>query len=270
MLHLWLTLRRTQLFFVAIYRLYLHPLLKYPGPTLATLTDWYDAYFSWKGTLHLEHHRQHMKYGRIERCQDPQALMIELIGTSGPVVRHAPNTLNLNSHTVYSAIYGVRANVCKVDSYGAMSPSRQRPNTLTAIKKDDFNWYRRQHLQFLSEAGIKKFEYRLLGRIQVFTDMLGQRESQDTSTTQPDEKDDHDDGWSSAKDLEEMSRWLAFEIVTDLCFSATPDLLRSPKNRSYNEGVTAGGRIGLLVSTPTCVRHVTHQLTCGDRAWYSL
>jgi hypothetical protein len=142
--------------------------------------------------------------------------------------------------------------VRKVDSYGAISPSRRRPNTLTAIKKDDVNWFRRQHLQFLSEAGIKQFEDRMLDRIQVFTDLLGQRESTDA---EPDEKGD---GWSSTKNMDKVSKWLTFDIVTDLCFGGTANLLQSPTNRSYIKGITAGGRVGLMVSVATCIYHSAH------------
>lgn len=152
--------------------------------------------------------------------------------------------MNFDSDTAYTTIYGVRANVRKVDSYGAMSASRSRPNTLTAIKKDDYNWFRRQHLHFLSEAGIKKFEERVLKRIQVFTNILGLREPEAAVI---DEKGSSGDGWSSTKNMDKLSKWLTFDIVTDLCFGETADLLRSPKNRSYIKGITAGGRVGLLV-----------------------
>lgn len=135
----------------------------------------------------------------------------------------------------------------KVDAYGAMSASRQRANTLTAIKKEDYSWYRRQHIRFLNEAGIARFEDRILERIQVFTDGLGLHECEDTEPVE------NDDGWSSTKDMDKMSKWLTFDIVTDLCFGKTENLLQSSENRSRINGITAGGRVGLLVSATTGV-----------------
>jgi hypothetical protein len=71
-----LTLTCVQVLCVVIYRLYFHPLSKYPGPILAALTDSYDGWYAWHGTLPIEHHRQHLKYGTIEPCSDPRALII--------------------------------------------------------------------------------------------------------------------------------------------------------------------------------------------------
>ncbi|RAL02673.1 uncharacterized protein BO80DRAFT_443471 [Aspergillus ibericus CBS 121593] len=43
------TLYCTKASLLAIHRLYLHSLAKYPGPTLATLTSWYAAYYCLAG-----------------------------------------------------------------------------------------------------------------------------------------------------------------------------------------------------------------------------
>lgn len=54
---------------LAVYRLYLHPLSKFPGPKLAALTKWYEAYYeivlNGKFTFHIED--LHRKYGPIIR-----------------------------------------------------------------------------------------------------------------------------------------------------------------------------------------------------------
>jgi cytochrome P450 len=72
---------------LAIYRLYLSPLARYPGPRLAGLTYWYefyyDVYLSGKYIFHIEElHRQY-----------------------GPVVRVNPGEVHINDPAFYSEIY---------------------------------------------------------------------------------------------------------------------------------------------------------------------
>lgn len=56
---------------LTLYRLFFHPLHKYPGPILAAVTDWYEAYYSIikKGGLVIEIERLHKLYGEtIDSC----------------------------------------------------------------------------------------------------------------------------------------------------------------------------------------------------------
>lgn len=52
---------------LALYRVFLHPLHVYPGPVLAALTDWYEAYYNIirKGGLVIEIERLHKLYGKL-------------------------------------------------------------------------------------------------------------------------------------------------------------------------------------------------------------
>lgn len=53
---------------LAVYRLYLHPLAKFPGPKLAALSGWYEFYYEFpcKGQFTFHIQELHDKYGEYQ------------------------------------------------------------------------------------------------------------------------------------------------------------------------------------------------------------
>lgn len=70
---------------IAIYRLFLHPLARVPGPKLAAITPLYLAYHTWRGQNHIFQPSLHDKYG--------------------PVVRIGPNQVQICSEEAVRTIY---------------------------------------------------------------------------------------------------------------------------------------------------------------------
>ncbi|KUI71279.1 Versicolorin B desaturase [Cytospora mali] len=66
-----------------VYLALYHPFAKYPGPVLARFTNLYGAYHAWKGDIHLDMHRCHLKY--------------DIYGHGAPV-RKFPGYQALSSH----------------------------------------------------------------------------------------------------------------------------------------------------------------------------
>ena len=71
---------------VVLYRLFLHPLAKYPGPRFAAITDWYSVYHCWIGDRHIDLYRLHLKHGQFDHpnaaqqsvnFNEPQAYTIQ-------------------------------------------------------------------------------------------------------------------------------------------------------------------------------------------------
>ena len=101
---------------VVTYRLYFHPLSKYPGPWLAKITDLYPLYHAWNSDRHLTFWRCHEKYGDI--------------------FRYGPNTLSVNTNTGLKTIYGAKANVKKSSWYRVIPPAVGVVSVWTCIDKE--------------------------------------------------------------------------------------------------------------------------------------
>ncbi|RAH44190.1 cytochrome P450 [Aspergillus brunneoviolaceus CBS 621.78] len=178
---------------LALYRLFLHPLSRYPGPRLAILTDWYVLYYAWRGDLHKQVQQWHARYGKV--------------------VRYGPSTLSFNSATAMTEIYGVRANVRKTDGYAALGLSRRCPNSLVAIDKGLHGFKRRIMAQVFSEQNLKQMEERILDNVTDFVSLLGS----DSEALR---------GWGPPKDVAQACTWMTFDIIADLCYGEDLNLLQ--------------------------------------------
>ncbi|XDG06323.1 hypothetical protein ABKA04_005938 [Annulohypoxylon sp. FPYF3050] len=84
-----------------VYRLYLHPLAKIPGPRLAAITSLWYVYQVRKGRMAVLNKDLHKKYG--------------------PVVRISPNDVSFDSKEAFQAIYTGSQYIEKGDFYWALS-----------------------------------------------------------------------------------------------------------------------------------------------------
>ncbi|KAJ5895675.1 hypothetical protein N7495_007366 [Penicillium taxi] len=199
-------------FYTIIFRLLFHPLAKYPGPWQAAITDWYAAFYVWRGNSHVMLLETHQKYGDI--------------------VRFGPNSLSLNSHTGLAAIYSRTANVRKDDAYVVMSASLHAPNTISCIDKQAHAFKKRILTQVFTHAALKGVEDRILFHVRRFCDKIA-----------PDDKSNETKkNWGHIKDMAALSDYVAFDIISDLCYGKSFDMLRSKKFRSFTKITTTLSR----------------------------
>jgi cytochrome P450 len=177
---------------LVVYRLYFHPLAKYPGPLLARLTEWVDIYHTFGGNRHLIHATAHSQYGDY--------------------VRISPNTLSVNTATGLKDIYGFKANARKSDWYLGLINFPGMFSTHSSISKAEHSKKRRIMSHAFSEAALKSMEPQMTTIIDEWVTKLG------TPTTEP---------W----DMSEWTNYLSLDVLGKLCFGESFKTLSSPTNR---------------------------------------
>ncbi|KAA8913662.1 cytochrome P450 [Sphaerosporella brunnea] len=187
------------LFTLAFYRLYFHPLAKYPGPFLAKITDWNTAYHALRGDRFLELYKAHEKYG--------------------PIVRVAPNMLSFNSATALKSIYGhssIARCIQKGQFYTAFPAVPGVHNTHNAISKMEHGFKRRVLSVAFSEAALKGMEGMILNAVDTMLEGIRR------------------DG-AKGVDMADRFSWLTFDIMGELCFGKTFGMLTEQSQRFVSD-----------------------------------
>ncbi|KAE8389275.1 cytochrome P450 [Aspergillus alliaceus] len=189
--------------FLVVYRLFFHPLAKYPGPRLAAITDWYAAFYVWRGNAHTMLWEGHQRYGSIGRF--------------------GPNSLSVCSCSGLAEIYSTKSNVRKDDAYIVMSASIHAQNTMSCINKQAHAFKRRILSQVFTEHALKGVEDRILSHVRQFCAILGGpflSKAPDSSV-----------GWGPSMDLAPLCDYLSFDVISDLCYGKSFSMLESDRHR---------------------------------------
>ncbi|KAK8180844.1 cytochrome P450 [Phyllosticta citribraziliensis] len=207
-----------------VYKLYFHPLAKYPGPFLAKITNLYSAYHSWKGDIPIDQWRCHQKYG--------------------DKVRYAPNKVMFNSAGSLKDIYGHGKNVIKGESY--MVAVHFVPNTVTARDRKEHARKRRVVSQGFSDAALKSYEPAIMRHVQNFLDVLPLGLSPSSLSAPIDQ-----DGWSKPQNMARWCDFLTFDIMAEVIFGMEYKLMEKPEHRYVLEAIADSNvRIGSVGHAP--------------------
>lgn len=136
----------------SIYRLYFHPLAKYPGPKIAAVTRLWYAYHLFRGTHPRELKRLHIIYG--------------------PKLRVAPDELSYSSPQAWDDIYGFRVGKPEMgkDVQFYKKPAEESPSIISDTR-ENHSAVRRLMTRGFSDAALRAQE----PLIKSYVDLLIQR-----------------------------------------------------------------------------------------------
>ncbi|KAK1976428.1 oxoglutarate/iron-dependent oxygenase [Colletotrichum cereale] len=197
------------LFVLAVYRLYFHPLAKFPGPKIAALTVWYEFYFDGikRGRYTFQIQRMHEKYG--------------------PVVRISPNELHVNEPSFIDELYAGGGK--KRDKYAYFSAQFGIPDSVFGTPCHDLHRLRRGALnRFFSKASVNKLEPIIHNAIDKLISQLQTHEGSGKPVT-----------------MTMAFSCMTTDVVTEYAFAKSYDFLGSPTfEPNFHRAIIAGTDMG--------------------------
>ncbi|TVY42179.1 Cytochrome P450 monooxygenase [Lachnellula occidentalis] len=137
---------------LALYRLYFHPLSRFPGPSLAAVTLWYDVYFDIvkRGKFLAEIERMHEKYG--------------------PIVRINPHELHISDPEYYGEIYGSAKHVR--DKYQPWTAGGALTSVIATVGHEHHRLRRAALSPFYTKSSVRASEPIIREHVKVLTTRL--------------------------------------------------------------------------------------------------
>ncbi|KAJ2993260.1 hypothetical protein NUW58_g1896 [Xylaria curta] len=183
------------------YRIFLHPLSKYPGPFVAKLTDGYAGFYAGLQRLHLVTQRNHYKYG--------------------DVVRMAPNRLVFNSVKALHDIYN-NDRVVKSQVYLVTLGFTGTINVFSVIDRIAHRSKRKLIGAGVSERAMREFEPTMQSQINIFL-----RHILESS------------GKSEAVNMSTLSKRLTMDVIGLLAFGYPMNTQTEERYRTLHGGIEA-------------------------------
>jgi len=121
-----------------LYRLFLHPLARIPGPRLARVSGFWRQYHYWAGTWHDDILKLHETYGRA--------------------VRIAPNEVSITDGEAVKRLYGHGNPTVKTAWYDTWAPQNMAPGLFQTRDRKLHSFLRKRVSGVYSMTAIRKFE----------------------------------------------------------------------------------------------------------------
>ena len=149
------------------------------------------------------------------------------------IVRYGPNRISVNNADAIETIYGTQANTQKSSLYyGVFSYFFPYPSTETIIDKNRHAVKRRALARALSEKSLKHLEPSFLKNVRLFCAEL----------VEPLEPHGKDSRWARPRDVAESTAHLSFDVMGDICFGQSFDMIQNSEKRNFIDVISDGAQ----------------------------
>ena len=155
-------------------------------------------------------------------------------------MRYGPYRVSLNTNTALRKIYSRKANVQKSSYYSIFSHYFKAPSVLTAITAEEHGRKRRIVSQGLSDSAIQAMENHVLKNVRTFCDKMTRTATFGTNDLSRCKENTSLAEWGPAKNMSLWTAYLAFDIMGDICFSYSYNMLESQVNHYMIQVLPAG------------------------------
>ncbi|KAF2993989.1 hypothetical protein E8E13_001764 [Curvularia kusanoi] len=197
----------TYLISTVVYRVYFHPLARFPGPfwaKISTVPAWWHT-----------------------RKQDRHLWLLSLQEKYGPEYRYEPNSVCLNTPSAYKHIFGPKGNVKKSEYYSVWPKTVNHINTWNATSVPVHARKRRILNYAFSESALRSAEVFVHSNVDRWLELLGRRK-------------ERGEEWTSSIDMADQVTYLVFDILGDLCFGKCFDMKEPDSNLRHIPEVMIG------------------------------
>ncbi|RMJ10958.1 hypothetical protein CDV36_009408 [Fusarium kuroshium] len=189
---------------VVIYRLYFHPLAKYPGPFWARISA-FPAYY------HTQKKDRHIWFWQLQKQY-------------GPSFRITPNSVLVNTPTGLKTIFNNKANVKKAEYYKAYPRNVHAMTTWNTIDKNVHARKRRVMNNAFSDKALRSCEPFIHDNVDRWCDLIIKEIGEGEK-------------WSRSLNMARWADHLIFDILGDLCFGKSFGLKEPGSELRYVPGL---------------------------------
>ena len=159
---------------------------------------------------------------------------------AGNMVRYGPNRLSINTNTALKEIYGVKANVKKSQFYSPWPLFFNTWSTQSMIEVEKYHHLQKRRIlaQSLTATSLEAKEEIILSQVRTLCKSLIGEDSQPVSTNEK---------WSPVRDVKELISQAAFDIMGEVCFGHSFEMMSSSKNHYLFGIMKDGGRLLYMV-----------------------